>query len=66
MAAEYRAAFKLVISTFNEVNSSAVADLADPELPSAGANPTVAEMSTGAGNIVAHINTAIDALLILL
>jgi len=62
----YRAAFKLVISTFNQVNSTAVADLTDPELPSAGANPTVAEISTGAGHIVTHINTAIDALPILL
>ena len=64
--AEYRAAFKLVISTFNEVNSTAVANLTDPELPSAGTNPTVAEMLTGAGHIVTHINTAIDALPILL
>jgi len=66
MAAEYRAAFKLAISTFNEVNSTVVADLTDPELPSAGANTTVAEMLTGAGHIVTHINTAIDALPILL
>jgi len=29
-AAEYRATFKLVISTFNEVNSTAVTDLTDP------------------------------------
>jgi hypothetical protein len=64
--AEYRAAFKLVISTFNEVNSTAVADLTDVELPSTGANPTAAEMLTGAGHIVAHINRAIDALPILL
>jgi len=41
-AAEYKAALKLVISTFNEVNSTVVADLTDPELPNAGANPTVA------------------------
>jgi len=43
-----------------------VADLTDPELPSAGANPTVAEMFTGAGHIVTHLNTSIDALPILL
>jgi len=30
-ATEYRAAFKLVISTFNEVNSTVLADLTDPE-----------------------------------
>jgi len=65
-AAKYRAAFKLVISTFNEVNSTVVADVTDPELPSAWANPTVAEMLTGAGHIVTHINIAIDAVPILL
>jgi hypothetical protein len=65
-AAEYRAAFKLVISTFNEVNSTVVADLTDAELPSTGTNPTVEEMLTGAGHIVTHINTVIDALPILL
>lgn len=65
-AAEYRTAFKLVISTFNEVNSTTVADLTNVELPSAGTNPTVAEMLIGAGNIVAHINAAIDALPIML
>lgn len=65
-AAEYRAAFRLVISTFNEVNSTAVADLTDVELPSAAANPTAAEMLTGAGHVVTHINRAIDALPILL
>jgi len=43
-----------------------VADLTDPELPSAGANPTVAEMLTGAGHTVTHINTSIDAVPILL
>jgi len=43
-----------------------VVNLTDPELPSAGANPTVAEMLTGAGHLVTHINTAIDALPILL
>jgi len=66
MAAEYRAAFRLVISAFNEVNTTAVADLTDPELPSTAANPTAVEMITGADHIVTHINTAIDALPILL
>jgi len=43
-----------------------VADLTEPELPSAGANPTVTEVLTGAGHVVKHINTAIDTVPILL
>ena len=58
--AKYRAAFRLVISTFNSVNSLAIPDLTDAQLPSAGANPTAAEMFTGAGNLVANINNTID------
>lgn len=60
--AEYRAAFRLIISTFNEVNSTTVADLSDTELASAGANPNVANMFAAAGHLVTHINTTIDAL----
>jgi hypothetical protein len=59
-AAEYRAAFRLVISTFNSVNSLAIPDLTDAQLPSVGANPTAAEMFTGAGNLVTNINNTID------
>ena len=58
--AEYRAAFRLVISTFNSVNSLAIPDITDAQLPSAVANPTAAEMFTGAGNLVANINNTID------
>lgn len=58
--AEYRTAFRLVITTFNSVNSTAVAALTDAQLPSAGANPTAAEMFTGAGSIVSNINDALD------
>ena len=65
-AAEYRAAFKLIISTFNAVNSTAVANLTNLELPSAAANPTSSEMMTGASNIVSHINSAVDSVPILL
>ena len=46
-AAEYRAACRLVISTFNEVNSTTVTDLNDAQLPSVEANPTIAEMLSG-------------------
>lgn len=59
-AAEYRAAFRLVISTFNSVNSLAIPDLTDAQLPSVGANPTAAEMFTGAASIVLNINNTID------
>jgi hypothetical protein len=58
---EYKAAFKLIISTFNEINSTAVADLTNNELTSAAATPTPAEMLIGATNIVNHINSAIDS-----
>ena len=65
-AAEYRAAFLLIISTFNAVNSTAVADLTNLELPCAAASPTPAELMIGAKNIVSHINSAIDSMPILL
>lgn len=60
-AAEYRNAFKLVISTFNAVNSTEVANLTNPDLPSAAANPTSDDMLVGAENIVSHINSTIES-----
>jgi hypothetical protein len=65
-AAEYRVAFRLIISTFNSINGVAVPDLVDSELPSSAASPTVDEMLSGARNIVAHINNTIDNIPIVL
>lgn len=59
-AAEYRAAFRLIITTFNEVNSTAVANPTDAQLPCAGANPTAAEMLSSAQRILTNINAVID------
>lgn len=58
--AEYRAAFRLVITTFNVMNGTTVADLTDAQLPSALANPSAAELNTAANNLVGNINNTID------
>ena len=52
---------KQIIPTFNHVNNTGVAQLADADLPCAGGHPTAIEVNTGFHNLVRRINSSVDA-----
>ena len=57
----YTVIMKQIIPTFNHINSTDVAQLADADLPCAGGHLTAVEVNTGFHNLVRRINISVDA-----